>query len=184
VEHAKRADIIAAVWTVIASKGIAGVSMRTVAAEAGVSVGLVQHYFGTKQRLVHAGAELMVQQASLWYDTIDAPPAESLRRLINHVIPATQAARLGAVIWHAYIAASLTDESIAGILTRAKQGQESEAIRLIRAIDRRAAAKPIASRLIAHADGLAAQVLFGALTPAAALRRIDDNIAAALAPRA
>ena len=33
-------------------RGLAGVSFREVAAEAGISVSLIQHYFGTKEQLL------------------------------------------------------------------------------------------------------------------------------------
>ena len=40
-----------------ATRGLHAATMRTVAAEAGVSVSTVQHYFPTKERLLFAGLE-------------------------------------------------------------------------------------------------------------------------------
>ena len=53
VDHAqRRREISAAVVRLAARRGLQGVSFREVAAEAGVSVSLVQHYFGTKENLL------------------------------------------------------------------------------------------------------------------------------------
>ena len=50
--HERRREIAAAVVRVVGERGLQGVTFREVAAEAGVSVALVQHYFGTKDNLL------------------------------------------------------------------------------------------------------------------------------------
>src|SRR5262249_10546040 len=53
VDHAERRGRIAeALWTVAERDGIAAATVRHVAAEAGVSVGMVQHYFSTKDEML------------------------------------------------------------------------------------------------------------------------------------
>ena len=53
VDHEERRSQIAeAVWRIATTRGLQGVTFREVAAEAQVSVSLVQHYFGTKAGLV------------------------------------------------------------------------------------------------------------------------------------
>ncbi|MEH3098792.1 transcriptional regulator BetI [Sphingomonas adhaesiva] len=52
--EARRLDLIAATARVLAAQGAAGASVRTIAAEAGVSPGLVTHHFGGVARLVEA----------------------------------------------------------------------------------------------------------------------------------
>lgn len=56
IDHDKRREEIAeATWRVILAEGISGVSIRTVAAEAGISTGSLRHVFPTKtDLLVHA----------------------------------------------------------------------------------------------------------------------------------
>lgn len=51
---ARRLDLIEATARVLAAHGAAGASVRTIAAEAGVSPGLVTHHFGGVARLVEA----------------------------------------------------------------------------------------------------------------------------------
>jgi AcrR family transcriptional regulator len=53
VDHEdRRAHIAAALIRVVAARGLAAVSLRQVAVEAGVSAGMVQHYFPTKTDMV------------------------------------------------------------------------------------------------------------------------------------
>lgn len=53
VDHDSRRSVLtAAVWSLIARGGVEAVSLRTVAAEAGVSMGRVQYYFATKDDLL------------------------------------------------------------------------------------------------------------------------------------
>lgn len=60
VDHeARRAQIIEALWRITARGGLERASFRVVAREAGVSVNLIQHYFGTKDRLLVAALELL-----------------------------------------------------------------------------------------------------------------------------
>ncbi|MGO3151826.1 MAG: TetR/AcrR family transcriptional regulator [Galactobacter sp.] len=61
VDHRRRRDDIArAMWTVVDQRGWAGASLREVAAEAGMSLGQVQHYFASRNELL----EFAVQAAS------------------------------------------------------------------------------------------------------------------------
>lgn len=66
VDHAqRRTEISHAVWAVVARNGLDAVSLRTVAAEAGISAGRVQHYFATKDEMVLEAAREMARAAEL-----------------------------------------------------------------------------------------------------------------------
>lgn len=53
VDHDDRKDVLArAVWALVARHGLEVVSMRSVAAQAGVSVGRLQYYFASKDDLL------------------------------------------------------------------------------------------------------------------------------------
>lgn len=53
VDHAQRRNELAeALWTIAERDGLAAATVRHVAAEAGVSVGMVQHYFSTKDEML------------------------------------------------------------------------------------------------------------------------------------
>lgn len=49
---ARRREVSAAVWRVLAAHGFGGLTLRAVAAELGASTGLLTHYFPSKQALV------------------------------------------------------------------------------------------------------------------------------------
>ncbi|MEU4391886.1 TetR/AcrR family transcriptional regulator [Kribbella sp. NPDC023855] len=59
VDHeARRRDVSAAVWRILAAEGFGGLTMRAVATELGATTGLVTHYFPSKQALVVHALEL------------------------------------------------------------------------------------------------------------------------------
>lgn len=172
----KHAAILTAVWRVIARDGIAGVSIRSVAAAAGVSVGLVQHYVGSKGNLIRESAAAMIQGSAQWFDAESTTPREDLRRAVAHTIPQSGGSRLGLVVWHAFIAASVSDPELAVLLREAKRGQEAEAARLIAGLAPEVDAVAAARRLLAIGDGLAARVITDDLTVAEAIDAVDDAI--------
>ncbi|HSJ45443.1 MAG TPA: TetR/AcrR family transcriptional regulator [Euzebyales bacterium] len=63
VDHgARRQQIIEALWRITVRGGLERASFRQVAAEAGVSVNLIQYYFGTKDDLLVAALEHLAQR--------------------------------------------------------------------------------------------------------------------------
>ena len=60
VDHEERRRLIAgALWTLARTKGLGRASLRDVAAEAGMSLGQLQHYFPTREALVDYAMELV-----------------------------------------------------------------------------------------------------------------------------
>jgi AcrR family transcriptional regulator len=51
-QDARRQELVAATWRVIARTGIVGVTTREIAREAGVSTGILAHYFRDKEELL------------------------------------------------------------------------------------------------------------------------------------
>lgn len=166
--------IILAVWRLIAGGGVEAVTFRRVAAEAGVSVGRIQHHFGSRDDLVRAGCVAMVEGAHDVYDGLPGDPLARLEFVITHAIPDTPQIRFGTSVWYAYLAKSVDDPQIRALLAETKRGTEDECVHLIEAA--RAAgqiadgpdARELARRLLALADGLALRVLIADLEGAAA----------------
>ncbi|MFK8850395.1 TetR/AcrR family transcriptional regulator [Streptomyces sp. Ac-502] len=53
VDHeARRREISQALWRIASTRGLEGASLRDVAAEAGISLGRLQHYFRTKDEML------------------------------------------------------------------------------------------------------------------------------------
>ncbi|MBK0422779.1 TetR/AcrR family transcriptional regulator [Leucobacter sp. CSA2] len=171
---ARRQEIIQAVWVLIAGGGIERVTFRRVADQAGVSVGRVQHHFGTRDALVLAACETMIDLAHDRYQDLPEAPEERLRHILLHAIPDSDRARFGASVWHAYLSKSAADEEIAGLLAEAKRGTEEEIARLLEDAGGRGdklladGSLRAARTLLAIADGLTVRVLIGDLSGAEA----------------
>lgn len=90
----RRASIIAGVWRVILTRGISGASVRAVADAAGVSLGLVKHYFPTKSSLSHASARTMIEVSS----ATSTAGARRIRTSALFALPDLGAGRINAVI--------------------------------------------------------------------------------------
>lgn len=60
----RKARLAEATWRIIENQGIAAVSVRTVAAEAGMAVGSLRHLFPTQAQLLEFSAELMIERAT------------------------------------------------------------------------------------------------------------------------
>ncbi len=79
--------ILDAVLAVLARDGVSGVSMRAVAREAGVAVGLANYHFDSKTALITAALERIGQQDGELVASIPgADPAERLRNALRQVL--------------------------------------------------------------------------------------------------
>lgn len=119
VDHDERRRQIAAVVSdIAATDGLANVSFRTVADRAGVSVSLVQHYFGDKANLLRTtleiqseamNAHIAAQLASLG---ADPGPGDVLRVVAHAFLPLDETSRRSMLVYHGFAAAALTDASL------------------------------------------------------------------------
>ena len=116
----RRREIAAAVADIAATDGLADVSFRTVAKRAGVSVSLVQHYFGDKANLLLTTLELQSEtmNAHIAGKLIDLgpepEPAQLLRAIARAFLPLDETSRRSMLVYHGFAAAALTDESLRG----------------------------------------------------------------------
>ncbi len=179
----RRIAIIRAVWQTIAESGMGAVSMRTVAAASGVSVGGIQYWFHSRDELLRDSLQVMLTEAATRHTAASgaADDRQALWHLISQPIPLAAGAPAGVSVFHHYVAAGINHPVLAEMLARAKDGQESEVARLLGRItpgsgDHREAARS----LIALSDGLTIRVLIGGLTGAEAeltLRNEVDRLA-------
>ncbi len=160
--------ILAAVWRVVAAQGLGAVSFRSVAREAGVSPGRVQHYFASKEELVRASVDLMLGSAEALHRdaTATADPADELWQLLTHAIPRAAESPVGTGVFYSFVAASVADPQIARALAEAKQGARREIAALLHELRARSDdASASAQELLAMSDGVTLGVLIGSLTP-------------------
>lgn len=191
VDHAqRRQEIVAAVWQLIATHGFEGVTLRAVAAEAGISVGRVQHYYGSRAELVRDGCQLMLEVArAQFFARIEPlPPLERLRTLLHRAIPTTTDWTYGTVVWNAYQAKSIDDPEIAALVTRAHADAVRHAAQYVEDARRDGVladgddAADLGLRLLATSEGYATRVIVGSLAAADALRALDRELDALRAP--
>jgi AcrR family transcriptional regulator len=82
--EARRRDVSAAVWRVLAEGGFDALTLRAVASELDASTGLVMHYFGSKQELIKHALELAEERTRALI-----PATTDLRTALAAVLPLT-----------------------------------------------------------------------------------------------
>ncbi|PNG17717.1 TetR family transcriptional regulator [Streptomyces cahuitamycinicus] len=120
VDHAeRRAHIIDALVRVAAAEGLHAVTMRAVAAEAGMSLNLVQYYFDSKAKLMHAALERLEQQShQRWSkrlaDLPQPPTAHAfIEAFLAEALPTDEASRAFHLVWTSYAVLAMTDRELA-----------------------------------------------------------------------
>ena len=123
VDHEERRRQIAdALLRTAATRGLHATGMREVAAEAGVSLRLVQYYFGTKEELLlFAMQQLAAQFAERGLARIrrtkpadgQAHPRDVIAAILTEGVPADGERRTFTILYTAYFALSLTDPALA-----------------------------------------------------------------------
>ncbi|KOV82160.1 TetR/AcrR family transcriptional regulator [Nocardia sp. NRRL S-836] len=163
VDHeARRREIGAAVCRVMAARGLDAVSLRHVAAEAGVSMGRVQHYFATKDEMLLFAFRLISDRVAdrigqVWSDD----PRTFLRALLLELLPISAAARAEAPVLAAFLAQAVVEPRLAEPLRAGSHEMVAFVAGQIRAVRPEGDAERDALALLAFVDGLMLQVLIG-----------------------
>ncbi len=119
VDHEQRRhEIGEALWRVVERDGMRKVSVRSVAAEAGVSPGSLRYYFASQAELIVFAVELMVERASnRILDRIrdvgeGEDPVDWLTDLLKEGLPLDQARADEADVWNAFMDLSRTESAL------------------------------------------------------------------------
>jgi AcrR family transcriptional regulator len=123
VDHEERRRQIAdALVRTAATRGLHAAGMREVAAEAGVSLRLVQYYFGTKEELMLAAMQQLAAQFSnrvlariqrMKKTEGPSSPRDVIAAIMTEALPADDERRTFTLVYTAYLALSLTDPALA-----------------------------------------------------------------------
>ncbi|MEU8363567.1 TetR/AcrR family transcriptional regulator [Nonomuraea sp. NPDC048882] len=116
--EARRRRLTEALLRIAGTRGLRAVSMREIAAEAGVSLRVVQYYFAGKQALLESGlAELGARMDRRVRRRIAAAGELTARGVLAAVlatiVPCDEDSRLDSMAWTAYFTAALTDPALA-----------------------------------------------------------------------
>ncbi len=123
VDHEERRRQIAdALLRTAAARGLHATGMREVAAEAGVSLRLVQYYFGTKEELMLAAMQHLAARFSeralaritrITEAGNPVNPRDVIAAILAGALPADDERRTFIVLYTAYFALSLTEPALA-----------------------------------------------------------------------
>lgn len=189
VDHEERRRRIAeAVWGITALRGLEAVSLRDVAAEAGVSMGMVQHYFKTKERMILFACEYMVELAEqgareLLAGSLDPDaPRSVIRSVFVQTLPLEEEQRVGTGVWLAFLTRAVVDPDLAAFVRRAWAGTHELVAGQLRSaqmsgeISAELEPNREAMALISLVDGLVSHLMVGHYSGEQALAVIDDQL--------
>lgn len=196
VDHRERRTLIAdALMRVAAEHGLEGVSLRHVAAEAGVSSGMVQHYFRTKDEMmtfalsvVREHSEARVSRAVAALGAHPAPRT-LLRTMLVELLPLDEARRADGRVALAFLAYTAVRPAVAAALHQetaellAFIASQIRAAQADGAADRRIDPHHAAVGLLAVMEGLGVYLLGGHYAPETALAGLDAQLDLVFGPR-
>jgi len=188
VDHRERRELLAdALMRLAATRGLEQVSLRHVAAEAGVSTGMVQHYFRTKDEMMTFALGMVMDRIRERSESLlganpqtpraPATPLELVRGLLLQVLPLDETRWLENHVVLAFLAYAAVKPSIgAGLRESAAE------MRMFLADQLRAAgvdgidSDRAAAGLLALVDGLGLQLLSRQLTEEDAVAALDAQL--------
>lgn len=189
VDHEQRRKQIAeAVWTIVAFRGFEAVTLRAVAAEAGVSMGTVQHYFTNKDAMLYFACTHFVEQATsgaesrMEQSNDPYAPQTIIRAVMQETMPLTEEQRIGSAVWLAFVSRAAVDDQLGEYIREAWDGLHrfiSAQLRNAKEADQVPTALDTeieAASLIALADGLASHLLVGQHTAELAMEAVDHRL--------
>jgi TetR/AcrR family transcriptional repressor of bet genes len=183
----RRTEIVDALLRITGEHGLDAVSVRDIAAEAGVSVGRVQHYFPTKDLVLQAafervnelGGERVRQHIA---ETGDSSPRAVLHAIATALLPVDAEHRQAIRIGVTFTARALVQPDFADRLrTGYAELHQLAALLLVQAREAGDTAPDLdaeheAAVLLGLLEGLSGQTLVGHHTVDAALSVVDRHL--------
>ena len=182
----QKASLAAATARLVARGGLEGVSLRSVAAEAGVSMGRVQHYFATKDDLLldalqrsYRSMERRIEQR------LQHGPGgrrEILVAILEELLAEDPETRDAIRINTAFAARALDDERIAAVLTEGDEEIQALAVSVVADARSAGLVSPDVDpeldgrALFALATGLGSHVALYGASPVAARATLHHHI--------
>jgi AcrR family transcriptional regulator len=189
VDHTqRRGELADALWRIAERDGLAAATVRRVAAEAGVSVGMVQHYFSTKDEMLLFAlrwvGEEFTGRITAKVGALPEPrdPYDVVWIVLSERLPSRPRERLYVQALVAWLGRSVDNPELARFMAEgttvlrgylvAQLSQAKEAGRV--AADRDPVAA--ANALLALTDGLSSHLLQGLLTAAQTRAVLRDHL--------
>ena len=185
VDHQARRQLLTqAVFKIVGERGLDEVSVREVAAVAGVSLGTVQHYFRTKDEMLTYAYKAVADEFEVRVQRhveVGEPLSQVLRAVLHELLPLDEGRVLGARVWLAFAARAAVTPRLAEIQAEEQGYLLAGLTKALRAGQRRGEvrnevdAEHAALLLTALVDGFTLHLLAG--QPAATvLSLLDDHL--------
>jgi AcrR family transcriptional regulator len=114
-EGERRHELIEATLDCIAELGLEGATVRRIAIRAGVTAGLVRHYFASKEQMVADAYRSVVSTFAAKASDLEGDPAQRLRKFITLNLTAPVANDRSLSLWAAFISKVRVDPGLAAI---------------------------------------------------------------------
>ena len=185
VDHRERRCRIAeALWAVAERDGIAAATVRHVAAEAGVSVGQVQHYFSTKDEMLLFALQWVGEEFGARIATrigaLPEPrdPKEVVRVVLTARLPLEPRSRVYVQALVAWLGRTIANPALARYMLEGTRTLRDYLAGQLRPAQASARFDPVrtADGLLAFADGLSSHLLQDLHTPDEALAVLDEYL--------
>lgn len=193
-QEERREHIAAALMRVAGARGLEAVSLRHVATEAGVTSGMVQHYFSSKDAMM----EFAMRSAAARYESRmsaslaqleqGAPPRTVVGVLLRALLPLDEQQRADGRVGLAFQSYTATRRAAAHDQPEEHTGLHdfvADQVRKAQPVDRAARDMdpiPAATSLIAAAEGLALLMLASGLPAEDALAALEHHLDLVLGP--
>ncbi|MEV6601529.1 TetR family transcriptional regulator C-terminal domain-containing protein [Actinoplanes sp. NPDC051346] len=184
--HQRRTRIADALMRVAAEQGLEAVSLRHVAAAAGVSPGMVQHYFRTKDEMMGFALEVVRDRTQVRVTEalarlgVEPEPRLLLRTMITAILPLDAETRDDGRVALAFLAYTAVRPAAASALREDTTQMTAFIARLLPG----PGAEPAAAGLLALMEGLGVYLLGGHYTTEQALAALDAQLDRLFSPRA
>ncbi|WP_020498728.1 TetR/AcrR family transcriptional regulator [Sciscionella marina] len=194
VDHRQRREAIArALWRVVDQQGVAQATMREVAQEAGISLGQLQHYFGSRTALLTFAMDFAAEQRSLRVQNRlhrlgrEPHPRDILALMLTELLPLQTDSRASSRMSAAYVLEALHDRELrdqAGEDLRHARARLEELIRTAIADGHIEAHRDPGTEtdLLLALTGFTTLLELGVVQPEGALSAIDAHLDRLFAP--
>lgn len=114
-EGERRHDLIEATLDCIAESGLQGATVRQIAIKAGVTAGLIRHYFASKEHILQEAYRVVIARLTEKAERVTGDPEERLRSfiVINLTEPVANSRSLS--LWASFISRVSVDPQLAAI---------------------------------------------------------------------
>ena len=141
-EESRRADLIAATQSLVAEGGPEAATVRAIASRAGVTAGLIRHYFHTKEELIGASfralMDSMIQTGANAAKMVDASPEGRLAAFVGSTLRPPVMAAGSVVLWAGYMHKLRNDPDLLAVHEAAYLAFRDTLQELIAALPRKA----------------------------------------------